>query len=154
MDDIAARLERLELIEQAKVATFRYGRACDRKDVEALRTEVFTPDVVLRVPGTDHRGGDAVAAFYTQAFAAQPGTRRHFLTNQIADVSGPGEVTVDSYFFFVSEDERSVIGWGSYRDVVVIRDGAVRISDKTIVVDVFTDLVAGWAASRAPVASR
>ncbi len=142
-DDVASRLE---LIEQAKVVTYRYGRACDRKDVDALRTEVFTPDAVLHVPRGDHVGADAIAAFYAAAFAAQPGTRRHFLTNQIAEVTAPGEVTVESYFFFLSEDERSVIGWGNYRDVVVVRDGTARIRDKTIALDVFTDLDAGWAA--------
>ena len=47
------------------MVTFRYGRACDRKDVEALRTEVFTPRrrACTSRTGT-HRGVDAVAAFY------------------------------------------------------------------------------------------
>jgi hypothetical protein len=149
-DDLAARVQRLELIELAKVATVNYGRACDDKDVEALRARVFTDDVVLRIRDRVLRGIDDVADFYAGAFATEPGTRRHFLTNQIAEVDGSGHVRVESYFFFVSEDAQSVIGWGAYRDVVVALDAGLRIADKTIVLDVRTDLRAGWAMAPVP----
>jgi ketosteroid isomerase-like protein len=145
-DDLAARVRRLELIELAKAATVEYGRACDRKDVGALRTDVFADDVVLHLPGRDVNGPEDVAAFYTGAFGAEPGTRRHFVTNQLASVDRDGRVVVDSYFLFLSADARSVIGWGAYRDVVVVGDdGEARIADKTIVVDVHTDVTRGWA---------
>ena len=85
-DDLADRVRRLELIELAKAVTVRYGRACDGKDVDALRAEVFTSDVVLRLPSGEHHGLDEVAGFYDGAFAAEPGTRRHFLTNQVGEV--------------------------------------------------------------------
>lgn len=144
-EDLAARVRRLELIEDAKVASVVYGRACDRKDVDMLRADVFTSDVVLHLPGRELRGIDDVAAFYTTAFAAEPGTRRHFLTNQVAEPDGPSSVRIDSYFLFLSADARSVIGWGAYRDVVVAGDAGPRIADKTIVIDVYTDIATGWA---------
>jgi SnoaL-like domain len=144
-EDLATRVRRLELIELAKVACANYGRVVDRKDVEELGRRVFTSDVVLRTPRDEYRGVDAVLAFYAGAFAAEPGTRRHFLANQIAEVVGAEQVLVDSYFFFVSADARSVIGWGAYRDVVVVRDREARIAEKEITLDVHTDLVAGWA---------
>ncbi len=144
-DDLAARVRRLELIELAKAATVEYGRACDRKDVDALRNDVFTDDVVLHLPGRDVHGPDDVAAFYTGAFAGEPGTRRHFVTNQLAALDEAGQVVVDSYFLFLSADATSVIGWGAYRDVVVVGvDGTARIADKTIGIDVHTDLTKGW----------
>ena len=150
MDDLAERIRRLELIELAKAVTVRYGRACDAKDVAALRADVFTNAVVLHIPNREHRGIDDVAAFYAAAFAAEPGTRRHFLTNQVGEVLPGGRVGIDSYFFFVSADARSVIGWGAYRDVVVVTAEDARIDDKTIVLDVHTDLGAGWATSPVP----
>jgi hypothetical protein len=144
--DLEARLDRLERIEAAKVATVRYARACDAKDVTLLRDEVFTPDVVLHVPGAEHRGATDVAAFFQAAFDAEPGTRRHFLTNSVAEVTDHGEVELDAYFLFFSADRESVLGWGAYRDVIVVHDGRGRIREKTIVLDVHTTIDGGWAA--------
>src|SRR5262245_723327 len=112
-----ARLERLELIETAKAVTARYGRIIDAKDVAGL-AGVFSDDVVLHLPSGDHRGLDAVRTFFAGAFAAAPGSRRHFIANQIADVTAEDEVRVQSYFWFVSADAQSVIGWGAYDDTV------------------------------------
>ena len=144
-DEITTRLERLELIEAAKALSARYGRVIDAKDVAGLDL-VFSDDVVLRLPRGDRRGLDAVRAFFAGAFEAEPGTRRHFIANQIADVTGDDEVRVQSYFLFVSVDTESVIGWGAYDDTVRGRGDAARITDKTIVIDVRTDLQRGWAA--------
>jgi len=144
-DDLATRVRRLELIELAKVVSASYGRAVDRKDVDELRRSVFTSDVVLRTPRDEYRGVDDVVGFFAGAFAAEPGTRRHFLANQIAEIDASDRVRIDSYFFFVSADARSVIGWGAYRDLVVVRDGEARIAEKEIELDVHTDLATGWA---------
>jgi hypothetical protein len=152
-DDLAARVRRLELIELAKVASANYGRAVDRKDVDDLRRNVFTSDVLLRTPRAEYRGIDAVLAFFAGAFDSEPGSRRHFLANQIAKVVGSDRVQVDSYFFFVSADARSVIGWGAYRDLVVVRDDEARIAEKEIALDVHTDLAAGWAMTPNPAPS-
>ena len=71
VEALAGRVARLEAIEIAKVTAARYGRACDRKDVDALRNDVFTADAVLRLPTTEEHGIDAVAAFYAAAFASE-----------------------------------------------------------------------------------
>jgi SnoaL-like domain len=146
-DEITARLERLELIEAAKAVTARYGRVIDAKDVAGL-DGVFSNEVVLHLPNGERRGIDAVRTFFADAFDAEPGTRRHFIANQIAEVIADDEVLVQSYFLFVSADAQSVIGWGAYDDTVRGRGDAARITDKTIVIDVRTDLERGWA--RAP----
>jgi hypothetical protein len=142
-DDITARLDRLELIEAAKAVTARYGRVIDAKDVAGLGG-VFSDDVVLHLPSGDRRGIDAVRKFFAGAFAEQ-GMRRHFLANQIAEVTADNEVRVQSYFLFMGADDHSVIGWGAYDDRVRGRGDAARITDKTIVLDVHTDLQRGWA---------
>lgn len=145
-DELAQRLERLERIEAAKVAVARYGRAIDAKDLGALADEVFTPDVLLRIPGAEYRGTEDVIAFFRGAFEAAPGTRRHFLANHVAEPVGDDTVDIASYFFFVSADDESVIGWGAYRDLVVVRDGVGWTAEKTIELDVATTLDQGWAA--------
>ena len=142
------KAERLARIEAAKVTTLRYGRAVDNKDVAALRADVFTADIVLHIPTGDLHGIDAVADFYAGAFdAGEMGTRRHFLTNQIAECTGTETVEVESYFLFVGEDDASAIGWGVYRDIVLVTDAGLRIADKTIDVEVATSLGEGWARS-------
>ena len=121
------RLARLELLELARAAGARYARAVDAKDLDVLRSDVFTADAVLRTTRAEYTGIDDVMAFYDTAFAQQPGARRHFLTNHEAEVGDDGRVTVDCYFFFLSADARSVIGWGTYHDVVVVTDGIARL---------------------------
>jgi ketosteroid isomerase-like protein len=145
MDPSEQRLVRLEKIEAAKAALGRYARACDAKDVGRLAADVFTADVVLHVPGADYHGIEEVSAFYRAAFDAAPGTRRHFLMNHIAEVNAAGAVEIDSYFFFVSAEDQSVIGWGWYRDVIVVDGGRALVQEKTIVLDVHTTIDAGWA---------
>ncbi len=145
MSNDEGRLERMELTEIAKAATVRYGRAVDAKDLHRLRSDVFRDDIILRTPASEYRGIDDVVAFFAAAFEAEPGTRRHFVTNQLIDVRGAERIEIDSYFLFVSADARSVIGWGGYQDVVSVRGGEGRISEKTITLDVHTDLDTGWA---------
>jgi len=146
--DLAARLERLERIEIAKATAARYARACDAKDVAELAATVFTADVTLHIRGADHVGIDAVGAFFRAAFDAEPGTRRHFLTNHVAEITADGSVAIDSYFMFVGVERESVIGWGAYRDIVTVDgSGSGRIREKTIVLDMHTTVGAGWAAT-------
>ena len=99
---------------------------------------------MLHTPNRDFVGVDAVAEFCANS---PRWARRHFLTSQVAEVGDDERVHVESYFFFVSADDRSVIGWGQYRDIVVVGDEGPRIADKTIVLDVRTDLSTGWAMS-------
>jgi hypothetical protein len=146
LEALARRVARLEATEAAKVTAARYGRACDAKDLDMLRDEVFTADAVLRLPNDrTAEGVETVVRFYRSAFEAEPGIRRHFVVNHIAEVADDGTVHIDSYFMFMSQDRESVLGWGAYRDVVVVEDGVGRIRDKTILIDVFTTLDAGWA---------
>jgi len=140
IDSLARRLARLELLEDARQCVTRYARACDRLDHEALAREVFTVDVVLHVPGADHRGRDAVVAFFREAFAAAPRLQRHFLANSVAEVVDAGTVIASSYFLYVGSDTQVLLGCGSYRDVIVVRDGDARVREKTIAMDLMQPL--------------
>ena len=77
VEALARCVARLEAIEVAKVTAARYGRACDAKDLDMLRNEVFTPDIVLRLPNDrSAEGVDTVVHFYRSAFESEPGIRR------------------------------------------------------------------------------
>lgn len=136
IDSLARRLGRLERIEAATSCVTRYVRACDAGDVRALVDGVFTADAVLHVPGADFRGIDAIAAFFRDAFIVKPSMQRHFLANHTAGIVGDDEVEVCPYFLYLSSDRKTVIGCGSYRVLVVVRDGVGRMREMNIVVDV------------------
>lgn len=147
MNDLDARIRRLEAIERARVASARYANAVDARDVDALVSTVFAPDARLHARGRDATGREAIIAFYEDALTRAPGLRRHFLTNQVAEPEDPfgAVVRVESYFLFLGCDETSAIGWGRYEDRVDTTGPDARIIDKTIHLDVRTDLAAGWA---------
>lgn len=145
MASLEQRLAYLERVEAARTIGARYARACDAKSVPTLRSDVFTHDVVLYIPGGEFSGIDAVGEFYQGAFDAEPGARRHFVVNQIIEPLDGEELQVDSYFLFVSADQASVIGWGTYRDVVAFDSGSPRIREKSITLDVQTTIDDGWA---------
>ena len=135
IDSLARRLTRLELIEAARLCVTRYVNACDRRDHEALAREVFAEDAVLHVPGADFSGREAVVAFFRDAFTASPQLQRHFLANPVTEVVDAGTVVSCCYFLYVGSDADLILGFGSYRDVMVVRDGIARMREKTITMD-------------------
>ena len=142
------RLERLELIELAKV-----GHGALREGVRRARTSttlraerVHERRRAAHCPGGEHRGHRRRHRLLRRRLRRRARARVATSSPTRSPRStATDRSTVDSYFFFVSADARSVIGWGAYRDVVVVGDDGARISDKTIVIDVHTDLDAGWA---------
>lgn len=140
IDSLARRLARLELIEAARLCVTRYVNACDRRDHEALAREVFAEDAVLHVPGADFRGRDAVVAFFREAFTGSPRLQRHFLANPVTEIVDAGTVVTSCYFLYVGSDAEVILGCGSYRDVIVLRDGVARMQEKTIVMDLMQPL--------------
>lgn len=149
LEALAARLARLEAAENARAATWRYATAVDSVDF-GLLADAFTSDAVLTTSKGSRHGRDTVVDYYRTALAA-PVDRRHFLTNQHVDVTGPEEATVTSSFVYTyAGAETSILGWGRYVDVVRVEDGAWRIASKTISVDVHADSRTGWAGEITP----
>lgn len=144
MSDLEARLERLETMEGARAASWRYAVAIDTRDF-ALLADVFTEDAVLTTRRGSRQGRDAIVDYYRTALA-DPVARKHFLTNQSATWLSVGEARLESYFLYTfAGADTSVLGWGTYIDRVLVADGVARIAEKTISVDVTADTRVGWA---------
>lgn len=141
---VSKRIDRLDVMEAARRATWRYATAVDTADFELL-SDTFTDDAVLRSRSGAKEGREAVIAYYAKALEAPMG-RKHLLANQEVVVVGADEAIVRSYFAYTyAGDSTSVLGWGSYVDRVRIVDGIGRISEKHITIDASGDVAPGWA---------
>lgn len=141
---VSSRVDRLETIEAARRATWKYANAVDGPDLELLR-EAFSEDAVLVSRSGAKEGREAVLAYYSKALEAPIG-RKHLLTNQEVVVTGADEATVTSYFAYTYAGAgESVLGWGTYVDRVRVVDGEGVIVEKRITIDASGDVSPGWA---------
>ena len=144
--EIHTRLDRLETAEAARTVAARYATAIDTRDW-ALLESVFTEDACLHVPSGEFIGRHAVIGFYRKALD-DAHDRKHFLVNNVITWVRPGEAHMHSYLLFtLAGDTKSIVGWGDYQDRIVVVDGVGLIADKTISLDVNTDVRSGWATS-------
>lgn len=144
-DGIEARLQRLEDIETARGMFHLYAETLDVPDARTVAA-LFTEDAVLHTPMGSFEGRASIEDFYEKAFAADPSVKRHFIVNPRVVGSGDGAVRLQSYFFYTGRgDATSIIGWGTYDDVVDVTGAEPRFREKTIAVHVGTDLAKGWA---------
>jgi hypothetical protein len=144
MDSVEQRLQRLEDIETARGIHHTYAAALDRPVPEVV-AGLFAEDAVLHTPLGSFDGREAIREFYASAFEADPSVKRHFIVNPRVVDHARGRVTLDSYFLYSGRGAASLIGWGTYRDVVDVRTGSPIFAEKTIDAHVGTDLSAGWA---------
>ncbi len=146
---VAARLERLETIEAAREASWRYAAAVDGRDFDLLAA-VFADDAVLTTRRGSRDGRDEIVAYYRNALA-DPVERKHFLVNQTATWLEPGLARLESYFLYTyAGDDTSILGWGTYVDRVRVLDGVGHIEEKRISIDVHADSRIGWAGEITP----
>jgi SnoaL-like domain len=145
MSTVEERLGRLEDVEAARGILFDYAASLDEPD-PAVVAALFTEDGLLHTVGGTCRGRAEIEEFFGRAFTRDPSTKRHFITNSKTTWLAPRRVRIDSYFFFVGRDvDRSVLGWGTYLDVVDVSGGRPRFAEKTIDVHLNTTLDQGWA---------
>jgi hypothetical protein len=145
MSDTEARLKRLEDIETARAMFNIYASTLDEPDAKTV-SQLFAEDAVLHTPMGDFEGRDAIEEFYGMAFKADPSVKRHFIVNPRVVETSEGSVRLASDFLYVGRgDATSIIGWGSYDDVVDVTGAEPVFREKTIVVHVGTDLASGWA---------
>jgi hypothetical protein len=143
--DLEARLRRLEDIEAARGMYHLYAEILDEPDAGAVAS-LFAEDGVLHTPMGDFEGRGAIEDFFQKAFDADTSLKRHFIVNPRVVETHPGTVRLQSYFLYVGRgDEQSIIGWGTYDDVVDVTGPAPLFREKTIAVHVGTDLSQGWA---------
>ncbi len=144
IENLLARLERLETAEAAREVTWRYANAVDGPDY-VLLGGVFTDDAVLVTRKGPREGRDAIIEYYRTAMA-DPVARKHFVVNQTVTSTGPGTALVESYFLYTyAGDDTAILGWGNYVDRVRVIDGVGYIEEKRISIDVHADVREGWA---------
>lgn len=142
--ELAARVRRLEDIEAARGVFLSYSRVFDAPDADRV-IELFTPDATLTTPVGAFKGHEEIRGFYAWAIAAEPSVKRHLITNPQTTSLGGGQVRIESDFLFLGVGDTSVVGWGSYDDVVDVSGDRPLFAEKTIKIDVATDLEKGWA---------
>jgi hypothetical protein len=146
-DDIAAlgeRLRRLEDIEAARGLFQTYARVLDTPDPTTV-TALFTTDAVLTTALGVAEGHDEIRAFFARAFEAEPSIKRHFIVNPRATWQGEGRIRIESYFLYVGRGtDASIIGWGTYDDVIDVSGPEPLFASKVIDVHVGSDLATGW----------
>lgn len=148
LNEIGARLRRLEDIEAARGMLQVYAETVDRREaVDVAR--LFAEDSVLHTPKGDFAGWDGVRGFFQRTFDSDLSTKRHFIVNPRVTFHEPGLVGLSSYFLYVGRGDDSLIGWGAYDDVIDMSLPEPRFRQKTITRHHGTNLAAGWARDRA-----
>jgi 3-phenylpropionate/cinnamic acid dioxygenase small subunit len=147
---LAGRLEQLEAAEHARGAMAAYADAVDAQDLDALAA-VFSADAVVDVPGREYSGLEQVLGFYTDAFAADPSRKTHFVTNLSTEALDRGRTGVRCYLLYTaSAEDMSVIGWGNYEAIVRVEPPTRVIERLSIAVRRAVDVRTGWAGPAGP----
>ena len=134
LDELVAREEIRDLVA-------RYNANGDAGRYEQV-LELFAPDAVMDVSGTEYRGRDEIATIFSGAasdFSAQEGFRyvRHATTTHQIDLTGPTSAEGRLYFFVVMA--HGLDHWGRYRDRYAVVDGRWRFEHRRVVVDGYHD---------------
>jgi len=143
-------LEQLAAHVEIQQVLYRYCRGVDRGD-PALIASVYHPGAI------DHHGawtgpGQDFGAYLVPAMDQAPLIGQHHITNALIEVDGE-TARVESYFVaFHPENDaggraRHVLVGGRYLDQFARRDGAWKITERRVVLDLSRPLerVEGWA---------
>ncbi len=144
IEELAARLGRLEDVEVARGFFHTYAETLDEPDAATVAA-LFAEDGTLHTPVGSFTGRGAIEKFYGDAFAADTSLKRHFIVNPTSESLEPGVVRIQSYFLYTGRGEgASIIGWGTYDDTIDVRGDRPIFLEKTIQVHVGTTLDQGW----------
>lgn len=129
-DDVAAHLEIQQVL-------YRYCRGVDRGEPETIAS-VYHPDARDRHGAWEGLGRD-FAAYLVPQMDAAPLVGQHHITNVLIELSGAA-AQVESYFIAFHPEvgpdgPRFAQVCGRYLDRFERRDGAWRIADRQVVVD-------------------
>ena len=140
----AERLERLETVERAREASWRYAIAVDTPDLDLL-AQVFTEDAVLTTRKGPRQGRDEIVAYYAPRWPTRWRASTSWSTRR-SPGSSRAVADMESYFLYTyAGEDTSVLGWGTYHDRVRVIDGVGYIAQKRISIDVHADTRSGWA---------
>jgi ketosteroid isomerase-like protein len=138
---------RYEVSEACRTLLADYAAACDAKDLRALEG-LFSPEIVVSVPGSSWEGLDAALGFFREAWGDSKATSRHFITNvAVRRADRDSAEATASFLYLTGIDGRSMVGWGSYLDTIRRHEGRFVIATKHITMDALVDANEGWAAA-------
>lgn len=140
---LLSRLTRIENIEIARNHVADYAAIIDSGESWQV-AQLFAADGVLKVPSGDISGRDEIYEFYKSRASLQ--RKRHFITNLKTLETSASTVEIESYFLFTSQEpDNSVIGWGTYLDLIKISNGVACFVRKIISPIMGTTIAEGWA---------
>jgi ketosteroid isomerase-like protein len=152
MKDVEARLAALEhrvasleAMEGVRQTMSDYARALDERRPELLE-RVFTDDChLLTIPwGADSRGKAKMLRVFENYWKRFASPRRYY-ANESITVDGDVATAFTYWFVTQEDDDRSVIGWGTY-DWMFRREGERwKVSELVIRILTMTTLDRGWA---------
>lgn len=144
---LTRRVRQLEAADAARSLLARYGWACDDRDLDAV-TAMFGEDGRVEVGGRIWVGRQQLAAFFQEAWAADPSDKTHFIVNVSPGELTGGSISVRSTFLYTAAGwSSSVIGWGRYRDVVDVAGPEPVFLNKGMELTWAGDVRQGWAAA-------
>ncbi len=144
--ELERRLQHLENVGAVRKVLARYCQALDTGDLEALRGLLAANASLKVVPwGVQIQGRDAITEFYREFFAGEMKNGRHYCANICIEAE---EATYRSFCYFhetVERGSQSLIGWGTYEDVLAPEAGKWKFQQRLITILTLTPIDKGWA---------
>lgn len=141
---LLARVERLEALATARDLLDEYAAAADARQLDPMLA-LFAPDAVLHSPRGTYTGRDEIAQSYSDGWTLEPSLKRHYVTNARLALAPKKTVHATAHFFYFGRAaSRSVIGWGTYEDIIDVSGPRAVFRVMKINHMLSTDLAAGW----------
>ena len=137
---LAARIQRLEDIEEIRTLLIDYGRLLDAHNLAGY-SALFAKDGEWVGGFGSAKGPAEVLALMQKNLGAtetnRPGSTYHLLTNFLIDVHGDTATAWSRWSFTVTADKKpSILYGGHYDDMLVRQDGHWRFQRRVAVTDI------------------
>ena len=149
VDDLNARLAKLEAAEEIRSLKARYAKACDVGYAPEAMRPLFTRDAVWsdvrgRFTGT-HEGIDAVCAFFAGA-ADTISWAGHYMIGPDIEVADDLEHATGTWYLWQPCTINGEAAWisGTYADTYRVEDGVWKIARLELTLDTVTTFEDGW----------
>jgi hypothetical protein len=151
VDDLAARLDRLEAIEAIRVLKARYADVCDTGYDPVRMRPFFTEDAVWDGGPRfgRHEGVDAICAFFA-GVSSQITWALHYMIAPIIEVADDGESATGSWYLLepctmaTDEGPRAMLLMGRYADRYRKGPDGWKFTEVRLDAQTITPLDEGW----------
>jgi ketosteroid isomerase-like protein len=146
MTALERRLKHLEDVAAIRHVLVRYCHAFDTYDLETL-SGLFAADATLKVVpwGVEVAGRDAITEFYRPFLTPGAEEARHNCANISIEAAGDSYRSFCYFHETAARDGQSLIGWGTYEDVLTQEAGAWKFQHRLITILALTPIEKGWA---------